>query len=103
MEDADAVSGNGDKPEPDDAPDAAGKRLWGKRGFRVAASLGAAVLATGIGLGVASAVHGSLRSPESPTRNRYRSSKRQRSDKAAVQESQDGVSATQYQARTRTG
>jgi S1-C subfamily serine protease len=56
LEDADAVSGNEDKPEPGDAPQAARGRLRGKLWFRVAVSLGVAVLAAGIGFGVASSV-----------------------------------------------
>jgi S1-C subfamily serine protease len=47
--------------------------LWGKRSIRVAASVAVALLAAGIGLGVAGAVRGSIpadaRIPQSPAKN----------------------------------
>ncbi len=75
MQDDDAriVNGNEEKPEPDAALKAAAEGLWGKRGFRVAAPVAAAVLAMGIGLGVTSAVRGSVPAeaqiPSPPSRN----------------------------------
>ena len=68
--------GQGSGPEPEAAaagtPGAPGG-LWGKRGVRVAASITAALVATGIGLGVTSAVRGSVsadaRIPLPPAKN----------------------------------
>jgi len=57
------AGGKGDEPEPaagaSDGCRASG-RLWGKRGVRAAASVAAALLAAGIGLGVTTAVRGSV-------------------------------------------